>query len=206
MPIRSPVDKMQVQARDKRALIGGSLAVTALLAYLLWPSGEPSQTSVELVPKDQQPPSAAPSPPPPARVETGIVGLPTAPGMLAPASGPAPEGLSLTGIAGTGAIFAFADGTQRFVAIGRQVMPGLTLQDMGIRHVDLGSASTTVRMSLGAAAQAAPAPAAPTVPVATTALPPATAAPSVPRPSAADAGQSPVLIDGRVPSRSTPDQ
>jgi hypothetical protein len=69
-----------------------------------------------------------------------------------------PEGLSLTGVAGSGAIFSFADGTQRFVGRGREVAPGITLQAVRVRDVILAAATTNYRLPLGGTAVAIQAP------------------------------------------------
>jgi general secretion pathway protein C len=143
---------MQLEARDKRALIGGAVVVTAVLAYLLWPSGAANQSSVELVAADQRKgpaPSAAPAIP----VQTVPVPPPAAP----PAA--VPEGLVLTGVTGSGAIFGFADGNQRYVARGREIAPGLKLQGVALRHVILAGGATSYRLGFGGAAVPIQAPA-----------------------------------------------
>lgn len=141
---------MRLEARDKRALIAGAIVVVALLAYLLWPRGsDPSQ--VELVAADQRkgaPAVIPPSTPPP----TMVTPPPTTP-VATPVAG-VPEGITLTGVAGSGAIFSFADGTQRFVARGREVAPGVTLQAVRLRDVLLAAATTNYRMPLGGTAVA----------------------------------------------------
>jgi hypothetical protein len=58
---------MQIEARDKRALIIGAVLVTLLLAYLLWPRGT-EQSGVELVAADQRG-GAATAPAPPMQVQ-----------------------------------------------------------------------------------------------------------------------------------------
>lgn len=142
---------MQLEARDKRALIGGSAAVVALLAYLLWPR-ETDSSSVELVSADQRAGGAASAP---MQVQPPN---PIAPPLAAPAAAPVaapaaiPEGLTLTGVAGSGAIFSFADGSQRFVSRGRDVAPGVTLQAIRLRDVILASTTTNYRLGLGGTA------------------------------------------------------
>jgi membrane-associated protease RseP (regulator of RpoE activity) len=137
---------MRLEARDKRALILGSILVVALLAYLLWPRGSDG-SSVELVAADQrQGVAAAPAPvqPPPM--------IAPAPPVAPPAA--VPEGLSLTGVAGSGAIFSFADGSQRFIGRGRDVVPGVTLQAVRLRDVILASGAVNYRLPLGGVAVA----------------------------------------------------
>jgi len=146
--------KMQLEARDKRALIGGAAMVTAVLGYLLWPSGAADDSSVELVAADQRQGQPAPAAAAPMPVQP----VPVIPAAPPPAA--VPEGLVLTGVTGSGAIFGFADGNQRFVARGRDVTPGLSLQGVALRHVILAAGTTSYRLGFGGAAvpiQAAPA-------------------------------------------------
>ncbi len=142
---------MRLEARDKRALILGSIVVVALLAYLLWPRAS-EQSGVELVAADQRKGAAPAVPmasPPPA------VAVPT---VAVPPAAVIPQGLSLTGVAGSGAIFSFPDGSQRFVARGREVAPGITLQAVRLRDVILAAATTNYRLPLGGTAVAIQAP------------------------------------------------
>ena len=167
---------MDVSARDKRALILGSIAIVLLLAYLLWPRAE-VQTSVELVPAAQRP-AAAPPAAPPAPIPVQTVSAAPAP---APA-GAVPQGLTLTGITGAGAIFAFQDGSQRYIARGREVVPGLTLQGLSLRHVILATGTTTFRLGFGGAAIPVQAPA---VQVTTVGAPPGSSVTVTTRPAPA---------------------
>ncbi len=179
---------MQLEARDKRALIGGAVVVTALLAYLLWPSAT-EQSGVELVAADQRQgaaaPAAAPAPmqvqPPAAVAPPPAAGAPAA----APPAGAVPEGLTLTGVAGSGAIFSFADGSQRFIARGREVAPGVRLQAIRMRDVILASATSNYRLGFGGVATAIAAPA-PTI-----AAPPGGTVPA-PRLTVPGAGTNPM--------------
>jgi membrane-associated protease RseP (regulator of RpoE activity) len=98
----------------------------------------------------------AATPPPPVAVPT----VPVAPAAVIP------EGLSLTGVAGSGAIFSFSDGTQRFVARGREVAPGVTLQAVRLRDVLLAAATTNYRLPLGGTAIAIQPPPQPLAPAA----------------------------------------
>lgn len=142
---------MQLEKRDKRALIGGAAAVTALLAYLLWPSGEPV-SDVELVAADQR--KGAPAAPMQVQPPNVIAPPPVAPAVpLAPPAA-VPEGLTLTGVAGRGAIFGFADGTQRYIDRGREVAPGIRLQAVRLRDVILASTTTNYRLGFGGVATA----------------------------------------------------
>jgi general secretion pathway protein C len=60
-----------------------------------------------------------------------------------------PEGITLTGVAGSGAIFSFSDGSQRFVSLGRQVAPGVVLQAVRLRDVILAAGPTNYRLGFG---------------------------------------------------------
>lgn len=185
---------MQLQARDKRALIFGAIVVTLLLAYLLWPRRTPRETSVELVAAGNRSGSApaspaANSPPPP--VAPAATTAPVSAVAAAPAA-PIPEGLKLTGVTGGGAIFSFADGSQRLVSRGRDVAPGVTLQAVRLREVILAVGATNYRLGFGGAAipiqppPSAGAPTAVTLPVA--------APPSPPVPSPATAPPRPNVV------------
>jgi len=156
---------MRLEARDKRALILGSIVVVALLVYLLWPRGT-EQISIELVAADQRKGAAATivppaTPPPPAMVATPP---PAATPAAAAPAGAIPQGLSLVGVAGSGAIFSFADGTQRFIGRGREVAPGITLQAVRLRDVILAASTTNYRLPLGGTAVAIQPPPATTAP------------------------------------------
>ena len=182
---------MQLEARDKRALIGGSVAVVVLLGYLLWPSAAP-QSDVELVPPDQR--GAATPAPAPVPVQT-VVASPVAP-VAAPVAA-VPEGLTLTGVAGSGAIFSYADGTQRFIAKGRDVVPGLTLQGVTIRQVILSSGTNAYRLGFGGVATPMQAPIAPGAPGPALQLPPPASVPAPPL--AAPASPGPVVAPPAPP-------
>ena len=171
---------MQLQARDKRALIGGAVVVTGLLAILLWPR-TPSGSSVELVPAAERtlapstpanvvpPPVAATAPAMP--VQPVVTVQPGVPVQANPGPGGVPEGLKLTGVTATGAIFAFADGSQRLVQRGREVAPGLTLQAVRVREVILEANGTNLRLSFSGPATAVQAPANPAAPATSPAQP-----------------------------------
>lgn len=196
---------MQLDARDKRALIGGAVAVTALLAYLLWPAGAGTGSNVELVSADQRPPVAAAAP---IQVQPPTTPPPSA-AAPAPPVAAVPEGLRLTGVAGSGAIFSFADGTQRFVLRGREVAPGLTLQGVALRHVIIASGGTAYRLGFGGTAMPIQAPAAPVAQAAPGAAPQLVVVPGAPRnalggPLITDAQQQQLgrqFVDGLEPRR-----
>ena len=131
---------MRLEAREQRVAAGGAAIAAALLAYLFWPA--PSDGSdVELVPAEQR---AAPAPAPPA----AAVAVPPAP---APAAA-MPDGLTLHGVMASGAVIGLADGSQSYVAVGREVIPGLRLEAVRLHHAVLASATTQYRLGFGGSA------------------------------------------------------
>jgi hypothetical protein len=88
-----------------------------------------------------------------------------------PAPAPAVDGLTLHGLTGGGAVIGYGDGRQRFVRLGRDVLPGLTLAEIRQHHALLAAAGgATFELGFGGPAEAAdgggapaaaPAPAAP---------------------------------------------
>jgi hypothetical protein len=161
---------MQLTARDKRALIGGAAVATLIMAVWLWPSGEvPGASDVELVPAAQRGGAPAPAVPAPAAAPM------PAPAAAAPAAAVIPQGFELTGVTGSGAIFGFEGGGQRFVARGREVLPGLTLQGVSLYHVILAGPGGTYRLGFSGPAVALAAPG---------------GAPAAPAPAAANAAEA----------------
>ena len=189
-----PRAALQLQPREKRVVIAGAAIATVLLAYLLWPSGG-GGSAVELVPANQRPaPSAAvPQPipvvqaPPPMTVAVAPAGL--------------TEGLILHGVMAGGAVIGFPDGTQRYVPIGREVIPGLRLQGVQLREAILAAGSVNYRLGFGGpAVPLTPVPAGAAVPV-PPAAPPASVAP--PNAQRAEMGRylqalSPRQVNGQV--------
>src|SRR5262245_330406 len=100
---------MKPHERRLAALAGLGLALAGLLAFQLLGSSDPVAPPAA--------PVAAVQPPP----------TPPAPPAPPPAPAPSADGLRLFGLLGSGAIIAMPDGRQRFVAIGREVVPGLTV-------------------------------------------------------------------------------
>lgn len=137
---------MPTERRSSPLIVGGGAAIAALLLlYLLLGRGE------------NEPPSASPAAPspPPVAAPPAIVAAPAA----APAA--SPQGLRLHGVAGAGAIIALPDGGQRLIAIGRDVLPGLTLVSVGVDHAMLRSSAGAYRLGFdgvtaGQAGSAAP--------------------------------------------------
>ncbi len=120
--------------RNRRTLALAAMPALALAVYVYWPSAAADE-AVELTS-----PGPAVASPPPAAPPPEDQGRPAA----VPAASAA--GLRLHGLLAGGAIIAMADGTQRFVAIGRQVLPGLTLQEIRQHHAVLLSASGPIEI------------------------------------------------------------
>lgn len=133
---------MRLEARQ-RPLVAGVAAIAGLAAVLLY-SLRGAGPSVD--------PVSLPSPPPaPQPAAATVAAQPTtAPNVSA-------EGLRLHGVMGAGAVIADAGGGQRFVAIGRDLRPGLTLERVGIDHVLLRSGVALIRLDFIGPAAAGPA-------------------------------------------------
>jgi hypothetical protein len=131
---------MPLSQRDRRALTGGGLVIVALLAYLLWPEGDA---------------------PPPAPVQPEPVAPPPLV-IVPPAAAPAVDvsQLHLFGVMASGAVFGMADGGQRFVPVGREIVPGVTLLRVELHHAVLATAAGEVRLGFDGVdrSRAAPAP------------------------------------------------
>ena len=65
------------------------------------------------------------------------------------------------GNSGGAAIFGMADGSQRVVRVGREIVPGLTLRQVGVRHAIATSPSGHLRFELNGVGGTTLAPAAP---------------------------------------------
>lgn len=134
---------MAVSVRERWLLAAAGLLLLGLLGYLLRGDPPPDAPVAARAPLARPP---APPPPPP---------LPATPA-------PDASGLRLYGLLATGAILGFADGSQRFVSVGREALPGLTLRRIEQNHAILASAGGETRLGFDGAAQApAAAPAAP---------------------------------------------
>ena len=130
---------MAISLREKRLIAVAGLLLLILLAYLLLAGDSP-------------PPVPAPAPAQPQAV--------AAPPPLQAPPAPAPDvsGLRLHGLLASGAILGFADGSQRLVIVGREALPGLTLQRIEQAHAIFASAAGEVRLGFDGAAQAPAAP------------------------------------------------
>lgn len=127
--------------RDKRALQWGGAAIAILLLYLLLrgggsgPPAEPVQPDV---------PATMPAGPPP------VVAV-AAPVAVVPAADVSQ--LRLFGLLSHGAVIGMADGTQRFIPIGREIVPGVTLRGVEVHHAILATGSGQVRLGFDGVAQ-----------------------------------------------------
>jgi type II secretion system protein C len=141
---------MPLSRRDKRALAWGGALIAALILYLLMRGGDPAPASIGLV----QPRVPIVAPPPP------VVATPP-PVAIAPTADVSQ--LRLYGVLASGAVIGMADGTQRFVPLGREIVPGVILRRVEVHHIVLATASDEVRLGFDgiAQAQSAPPPAAP---------------------------------------------
>jgi hypothetical protein len=149
--------------RDKRALSGGSGVIAILLLYLLLRGGDPGPRAeplpgdtVATVTVDQPATYATPAQPPVVAVPVAIAPVTVAPVVAAPVA-VAPNGdasqLRLYGVLSRGAVIGMPDGTQRFVPIGREILPGVTLRGVDLHHAILATAGGEVRLGFDIAAQ-----------------------------------------------------
>lgn len=132
--------------RERRFLIVGAAAMLAFLVYLFLPAGSPAPVSEE--PRDGAPPPA------PAFHQPSPEAAPPAP----PAPAASLSGLVLRGVLGGGprggtAIIGLSDGSQRSVPVGRQVLPGVTLKEVALRHVILATSLGESRLEFDKAAR-----------------------------------------------------
>jgi hypothetical protein len=61
--------------------------------------------------------------------------------------------LHLFGLLSRGAVIGMADGTQRFVPVGREIVPGVTLRGVDVHHIILATPSGEVRLGIDNPAQ-----------------------------------------------------
>lgn len=124
------------------------VAVSAASAPASMPASGSSSAPVAAMMPNAPPPSAAAAPPAPVAAPPFTVSPPAAPAApAAPADAGAAAGLRLHGVTSGGAIIGTADGRQRLVRIGQQVMPGMVLQGVGQQHAMLGTPSGPVRLT-----------------------------------------------------------
>src|SRR5688572_7198915 len=106
----------------RMAMAIAGLVATGLLASMMLRSPAPEPVVAPAPPAPQPPPATAAAQTDPA-----------------PAP-PSADGLRLFGLLGLGAVIASPEGRQSFVAIGREVRPGLRLAKIEQNHVVLASA------------------------------------------------------------------
>jgi hypothetical protein len=135
---------MPVSDRNRRALLWGGAAIALLLLYLLTRGGD-APPPAERVQADVQ--ATMPESPPPV--------LAVAPPMVVVAAAPTADvsQLRLFGLLSRGAVIGMADGTQRFVPVGREIVPGVTLRGVDVHHAILATPSGEVRLGFDGPAQ-----------------------------------------------------
>ena len=158
---------MPLSDKDRRALLWGGPVTAVLILYLLT-RGEGSAPRPEPLPADA--PATVETAPPPAFAPPAPVPLTTAPAAVAPSADASQ--LRLVGILASGALIAMPDGSQRFVPVGREIVPGVTLHAVDVHQAILATPGGEVRLPL----DVGPPPSAPVV-----TMPPV---PSVPAPVA----------------------
>jgi hypothetical protein len=131
--------------RDRRALLWGGAAVAVLLLYLLLrdggsapPPAEQIQADVQATMPESPPPVVAVAPPPVVVAATPVVDV---------------SQLHLVGLLSSGAVIAMADGSQHFVPVGREVVPGVTLRGVDVHQAILATGAGEVRLGFDAGAQ-----------------------------------------------------
>ena len=124
---------------DRRFWAAGAIPAAALLFYFFAAGPAEPVSSVEIVLPHEREAATAPAAP--------AVPVPT------PAPAPSADGLRLFGLLGRGAIIALPDGSQRFVRVGRDVLPGLSVARIEQHHVILASAGGEMRLGFDGAAR-----------------------------------------------------
>jgi hypothetical protein len=136
---------MPLSDRDRRALLWGGAAIAVLLLYLVLRGGG-SSTPTEPVRADM--PETLPVAPAPLAAVPASVPL-TVP-MAVPPTADVSQ-LHLFGLLSGGAVIGMADGSQRFVRLGREVVPGVTLRGVDVHHAILATPSGEVRLGFDGA-------------------------------------------------------
>lgn len=177
--------------RERRFVAAGAIALLLFALYWLWPAGEKSDVELATTPPPPvQPVFVAPVPPPPP---------PSPPAPAPPAAdASALAGLTLRGVMGGGpsggAAIVAANGAERVVRVGRELIPGVILREVGIRHAIASSPGGDIRLELnktGGTILSAAAPGAPAM---------ALNAPPTPHREALQyrLGLAPQKVDGRI--------
>jgi hypothetical protein len=150
---------MLPEARDRRALLWGGAVIAVLLLYLLLRGGDSGP------PAEPVPPEMVATTPTPEQAETyaapvqpSVVSAQVAVAPVAAAPATDASQLRLFGLLSRGAVIGMADGTQRFVPIGREIVPGVTLRAVDVHQAILSTPSGEVRLGFDNPAQNAAAP------------------------------------------------
>ena len=138
--------------KDRRALLWGGPVVALLLLYLLT-RGDGAARPPERLPADA-PATVEPAPLPVTALPAPVAPVATEPVAVTPAADAGQ--LRLVGILSSGALIAMADGTQRFIPVGREVVPGVVLRGVDVHQAILATPGGEVRLPLDAGAGAAP--------------------------------------------------
>jgi len=152
---------MPLNERDRRALLWGGAVIVLLLLYLLL-RGDDSSPKSEPVQAD----IAATMPAGPPATYAAPVQPPAAAAPVAVAPTVDASQLHLFGILSRGAVIGMADGTQRFVPVGREIVPGVILRGVDVHQIILATPSGEIRLGFDVSGQpqssAASAPTTPT--------------------------------------------
>lgn len=150
--------------RERLFLAVGAAALLLFLLYIMLPGGSDEAEPIELA--SDPPASSSITTPPPA---APMVAAPPPPPVAPQADPSAAAGLTLRGVTGGGPgggaiIVADASGAQRVVRMGREILPGMVLQQVGLNHAIASAAGGSVRLELNKSGAVAVAPAAPAAP------------------------------------------
>ena len=140
---------MQPSQRDRRALLWGGAVIAVLLLYLLLRGGDSSPPAERVQADTAEQPATYAQP---------VLPPPVAAAPVAVAQSVDVSQLHLFGILSRGAVIGMADGTQRFVPVGREILPGVTLRAVDVHYIILATPSGEVRLGFDAPTQPAAAP------------------------------------------------
>lgn len=147
MSLTLPPSLKALSRRERILLAGAAAAVIAFMAYMMLRPGAEAPAEEDIL-VASAPPAVAPSLPAPS------------PPVAPPVASALVDGLMLQGVMGGGpgrgaAIIAFPDGSHRLVRVGREFLPGVTLSEVGLRHVVLATAGGAMRLEFNKAAVSA---------------------------------------------------
>lgn len=135
--------KMRPEASRRLLGLAASIPIAALLLKDAWPTSGDSSARAE--------------PPRPSLTEEAVP--PAAPSVMPEQAPPSTEGYVLHGLAGGGAIIAASGGAQRFVRLGREVAPGISLAEVRQHHAVLRFAGGDLLLGFSGPGETASAPA-----------------------------------------------